>query len=113
MPTISPVALHQLQRLYQKSGRVEKDEYEDEGDEVAAATAAASDSVEIDSNESTPVVKVLAITTPESLSHHLPSAALAILRGNNLQQQRKTPPPHRTKDKIDSITKDLSNVDLD
>lgn len=69
-----------------------------------------SESVEIDSNESTPLV--IAITTPESLSHHLPSAALAILRGNNLQQQQPKQ-PHRNKAKIDSITRDLSNVDLD
>lgn len=100
MPSISPMALHQLQKLYQKSGSSVETEEEQE---------LQNESVEIDSNESGPVV--IAITTTESLSHHLPSAALAILRGNNLQQQPKQ--PLRNKAKIDSITRDLSNVDLD
>lgn len=94
------MALHQLQKLYQKSGSSVETEEEQE---------LQNESVEIDSNESGPVV--IAITTTESLSHHLPSAALAILRGNNLQQQPKQ--PLRNKAKIDSITRDLSNVDLD
>ena len=101
MPSISPMALHQLQKLYQKSGSSVETEEEQELQQ--------NESVEIDSNESGPVV--IAITTTESLSHHLPSAALAILRGNNLQHQPKQ--PHRNKAKIDSITRDLSNVDLD
>lgn len=93
MPPISPSALHQLQRLYQKSGTVDTEEDE------------TSESVEIDSNETVVVSKVA--MTEQSLSHHLPPAAISILRGNNSQQ------PHRSKDKIDSITRDLSNVDLD
>lgn len=96
------MALQQLQRLYQKSGSSVETEEEQQQQQ--------NESVEIDrSNESGPVV--IAITANESLSHHLPSAALAILRGNNLQQQPKQ--PHRNKAKIDSITRDLSNVDLD
>lgn len=101
MPSISPIALQQLRQLYQKSGTIEAEEEEDERE----------NKVENDSsNESGPIVKVLAITTPESFSHHLPSAALAILKGNNLKQQQQ---PYRSREKIDSITKDLSNVDLD
>lgn len=96
LPTISPSALQQLQRLYQKAGT--ENEIDDE-----------SESASIDSNESSssPVVNVATATISESFSHQLPPVVVAILRENRSQQ------PHRSKEKIDSITRDLSNVDLD
>jgi hypothetical protein len=64
-----------------------------------------SESTEIDSNEPTSETTTTK-TTEQSLSHHLPPAALAILRESRSQQQK-------SKEKIDSITRDLANVELD
>jgi hypothetical protein len=67
-----------------------------------------SESTEIDSYEPTGVTTTTT-TTEQSLSHHLPPAALAILRESRSQQ----PQQQRSKEKIDSITRDLANVELD
>lgn len=96
MPAIAPSALQQLQRLYQKAGR--ENEVEDDGE---------SASIESNESSSSPVIEVATATISESFSHQLPPVVVAILRENRSQQ------PHRSREKIDSITRDLSNVDLD
>jgi hypothetical protein len=53
-----------------------------------------------------------------SSGHHLPKAALDILQGNRSEPVRNASneskqQQSRSKEKIDSITRDLSNVDVD
>lgn len=93
---MSSAAYKHLHKLYE-SARINLDTRENEIDSEASAT-----------------------TTVESFSgHHLPKAALEILQGNRSQQQQqqvrsnKNDGAGRSREKIDSITRDLSNVDLD
>ncbi|XP_070503112.1 uncharacterized protein snsl [Chironomus tepperi] len=84
-PRISASAIQQLKKLYESA---EKNN--------------SNDTIE---NES---------KTEEPLSvQHLPKAALDILQQSNNQQQLVSNKNNRSKERIDSITRDLANVDLD
>ncbi|KAG5675332.1 hypothetical protein PVAND_005242 [Polypedilum vanderplanki] len=91
VPMISSSAYRHLQKLY-SSARVNLDTRENE-----------IDSVTIESSSS---------------GQHLPKAAIDILQGNRSENQVRNNNNNnnansRSKEKIDSITRDLSNVDLD
>ena len=86
MPTISPSALQQLQRLYQISGKDVND------GEISPSSESRKESIFNDTS---------------TTGNQLPPAVVAILKENRSKQQ------YRSKEKIENITRDLSNVDLD